>query len=106
MSTCFLFGGGIVLRASEDGGKKFYSDIARALADYFTNFGDGSGSLGAVRSKVGFGVAMLRQMQAQCRMLGRRDTPQRAGGYTSRSGNGDGALPAMEDAPPRGPQTE
>lgn len=76
VSTCFMFGGrGIVSGAAEGGGEKFYGDIARALADYFADFGDGSEGTGldVVPSDVGLGFAMLRQTQAQRRMLAKRD---------------------------------
>ena len=89
VSTCFLFGGkGIVSHASEGGGEKFYGDIARVLADYFADFGDGS-ALDVVPSDIGLGFVMLRHMQAQRKMLAKRDALQQtASNYgSSRSGS-------------------
>ncbi|KAL7533981.1 hypothetical protein ACHAXR_005566 [Thalassiosira sp. AJA248-18] len=91
ISTCFLFGGkGIVSHAAEGGGEKFYGDIARALADYFADFGDGRADqrgLDVVPSDVGLGFVMLRHIQAQRKMLAQRDTLQQTSNYGSRSGS-------------------
>ena len=93
ISTCFLFGGkGIVSHAAEGGGEKFYGDIARALADYFADFGDGSSTSGergldVVPSDVGLGFVMLRHIQAQRKMLAQRDALQQTSNYGSRSGS-------------------
>jgi len=89
ISTCFLFGGrGIVSHAAEDGGgggEKFYGDIARALADYFADFGDyensgtidgGGVGLDVVPSDIGLGIVLLRHIQAQRKMLAQRDALQ------------------------------
>jgi len=83
------------------GGDKFYGDIARALADYFADFNDGgegssSTGLDVVPSDVGLGFVLLRHIQAQRKMLARRDALQQqqqqqqvdngnGGGYGSRS---------------------
>jgi len=111
ISTCFMFGGrGIVSHSSSNttsagegsggggGGDKFYGDIARALADYFADFNDGEESstgLDVVPSDVGLGFVLLRHIQAQRKMLARRDAlrqqqqqvgnDQDSGGYGSRS---------------------
>jgi len=114
ISTCFMFGGrGIVSHSNTttsgegsgggSGGDKFYGDIARALADYFADFNDGSGGggeegtgLDVVPSDVGLGFVMLRHIQAQRKMVARRDAlrqqqqqqvgnDQDSGGYGSRS---------------------
>ena len=111
ISTCFMFGGrGIVSHSSSTtsaegggggGGDKFYGDIARALADYFADFNDGSSEssstgLDVVPSDVGLGFVMLRHIQAQRKMLARRDALRQqqqqqvdnnngSGGYGSRS---------------------
>jgi hypothetical protein len=91
VSTCFLFGGrGIVSHAADDaggggGGEKFYGDIARALADYFADFGDyesggggqeGGSGLDVVPSDIGLGIVLLRHIQAQRKMLAQRDAHQ------------------------------
>ena len=104
ISTCFCFGGrGIVSHAAEGGGEKFYGDIARALADYFADFGNnGSGDNGSgaiatgldvVPSDVGLGFVMLRHIQAQRKMLARRDALQQMGMGTYYGSNND--LPSL-----------
>ena len=108
VSTCFMFGGkGIVSHAAEGGGEKFYGDIARALADYFADFGDGNGNgstgLDVVPSDVGLGFVMLRHIQAQRKMLARRDALQQTnggvGGYGSSSRLGSQTnLSAMDNS--------
>ncbi|KAL9185551.1 hypothetical protein ACHAXT_003328 [Thalassiosira profunda] len=93
VSTCFCFGGkGIVSldvsHAAEGGGERFYGDIARALADYFADFGDGSAGergLDVVPSDVGLGFVLLRHMQAQRKMLAQRDALEQSGHVSPRS---------------------
>jgi hypothetical protein len=92
VSTFFLFGGKrIVSHAAEGGGEKFYGDIARALADYFADFGQGNDAgergLDVVPSDVGLGFVMLRHMQAQRKMLAKRDALLQTNSYGSRSGS-------------------
>lgn len=87
VSTCFLFGGqSIVSHASEGGGEKFYGDIARALADYFADFGEVAEQRGldVVPSDVALGFVVLRRIQAQRKLLARREVLQQTGnGYGS-----------------------
>ena len=107
VSTCFLFGGrGIVSHAAErgmggngggggggvGGGHKFYGDIARALADYFADFDDPGeeGGLDVVPSDVGLGFVMLRHVQAQRRMIARRDALSQSWPRSRRGGATDG----------------
>ena len=91
LSTCFLFGGqSIVSHASNGGGEKFYGDIARALADYFADFGDGTvgqRGLDVVPSDVALGFLILRHIQAQRKLLARRDALQQTHFSGSRSGS-------------------
>ncbi len=72
---------------SGGGGEKFYGDIARALADYFADFGDyesgggggnegGAGGLDVVPSDIGLGIVLLRHIQTQRKMLAQRDAFQ------------------------------
>lgn len=135
ISTCFMFGGrGIVSHSSSStsaegrggGGDKFYGDIARALADYFADFNDGEGSssstgLDVVPSDVGLGFVLLRHIQAQRKMLARRDAlrqqqqqvfdnnDQGSGGYGSRSSSYTDLYglrnAANTNAPPQLPST-
>mmetsp|Transcript_16662 Transcript_16662/g.36005 ORF Transcript_16662/g.36005 Transcript_16662/m.36005 type:complete len:726 (+) Transcript_16662:89-2266(+) len=104
VSTCFLFGGkGIVSHAAEGGGEKFYGDIARALTDYFADFGDGSAGergLDVVPSDVGLSFVMLRHMQAQRKMLAQRDALQQTGDYGSQSESNNDLSTLRESAPP------
>ncbi|KAL3779019.1 hypothetical protein HJC23_011458 [Cyclotella cryptica] len=90
VSTCFLFGGqSIVSQASEGSGEKFYGDISRALADYFAGFGDmptGEPGLDVVPSDVALGFVVLRHIQAQRKLLARRDALQQMG-YGSQRGS-------------------
>lgn len=96
VSTCFLFGGkGIVSHAAEGGGEKFYGDIARALADYFADFGEQRG-LDVVPSDVGLGFVMLRHIQAQRKMLAQRDALQQT---TSNDGYGSSRSGSHNDLP-------
>ncbi|KAL7481992.1 hypothetical protein ACHAW6_007666 [Cyclotella cf. meneghiniana] len=90
VSTCFLFGGqSIVSQASEGSGEKFYGDISRALADYFAGFGDmstGEPGLDVVPSDVALGFVVLRHIQAQRKLLARREALEQMG-YGSRRGS-------------------
>ncbi len=71
VATCFMFGGqGIVAHASERGGENFYSDIARALTDYF------EGTIDVVPSDIALGFVMLRHIQAQRMLVARREALQ------------------------------
>lgn len=90
LSTCFLFGGqSIVSHASEGGSEKFYGDISRALADYFAGFVDestGEPGLDVVPSDVALGFVVLRHIQAQRKLIAKREALQQAG-YGSRPGS-------------------
>ena len=82
ISTCFFFGGQSIVSTSE--GQKFYGDISRALADYFAGF-DGEG-LDVVPSDVVLGFVVLRHMQAQRKLVAKREALGQLG-YGSRPGS-------------------
>ena len=83
ISTCFLFGGQSVVSTSE--GQKFYGDISRALADYFAGFQE-EGGLDVVPSDVVLGFVVLRHIQAQRKLVARREALGQMG-YGSRPGS-------------------
>lgn len=101
-STCYLFGGrGIASQATSEGGgggANFYGDIARALADYFADFGEqrsegeegGGGGLDVDPSDVGLGLVVLRHLQAQRRMLAQRDALRQQQRQQGQDGSSDG----------------
>ena len=66
LSTCFMFGGrDIVSHSAEGQAETFYGDVARALSDYFADFGTHNRrGLDVVPSDVGLGLALLRQVEA------------------------------------------
>lgn len=91
VSTCFMFGGKNIVSQSADGGvEKFYGDISRALADYF--HGSGSESLDVVPSDVALGFVILRHIQAQRKLLARREALQQPNSSSLRSSPGTSLL--------------
>ena len=66
LSTCFLFGGRDIVSDSAEGqAETFYGDVARALSDYFADFGTrNTRGLDVVPSDVGLGLVLLRQVKA------------------------------------------
>ena len=91
ISTCFMFGGKNIVSQSTDGGvEKFYGDISRALADYF--HGSGSESLDVVPSDVALGFVILRHIQAQRKLLARREALQQPNTSSIRSSPGTSLL--------------
>jgi len=91
ISTCFMFGGkNIVSQSAEGGVEKFYGDISRALADYF--HGSGSESLDVVPSDVALGFVILRHIQAQRKLLARREALQQPNITSIRSNPGTSLL--------------
>jgi sn1-specific diacylglycerol lipase len=91
ISTCFMFGGKNIVAQSADGGvEKFYGDISRALADYF--HGSGSESLDVVPSDVALGFVILRHIQAQRKLLARREAIQQPNTSSIRSSPGTSLL--------------
>mmetsp|Transcript_33759 Transcript_33759/g.80743 ORF Transcript_33759/g.80743 Transcript_33759/m.80743 type:complete len:865 (-) Transcript_33759:279-2873(-) len=89
LSTCFLFGGrDIVSHSAEGQAETFYGDVARALSDYFADFGThNKRGLDVVPSDVGLGLVLLRHMQAQRKMLARREAMRQRSEHSSRPGN-------------------
>jgi hypothetical protein len=85
VSTCFLFGGRGIVSTSSNNNSKFnlYGDISRALADYFADFG----VLDVVPSDVGLGIVVLRHMQAQRRLVAKREALHQLGYGSSRPGS-------------------
>ncbi|KAL7433120.1 hypothetical protein ACHAXM_003413 [Skeletonema potamos] len=91
ISTCFMFGGKNIVSQSTDGGiEKFFGDISRALADYF--HGSGSECLDIVPSDVALGFVILRHIQAQRKLLARRDALQQANTSQTQSSPGTALL--------------
>ncbi len=91
ISTCFMFGGKNIVSQSADGGiQKFFGDISRALADYF--HGSGSESLDIVPSDVALGFVILRHIQAQRKLLARREALQQTNTSQIRSSPGTALL--------------
>jgi len=95
VATCFLFGGqGIIAHASERGGENFYSDIARALADYF------EGTLDVVPSDIALGFVLLRHIQAQRMLVARREALQQMRSLESRNGSYNDVMSASGKSGP------